>query len=396
MPNNRQARIGVAQVNALKPDEVLRDTEIKGFGARRRDGAPSYFLQTRVKGRLRWFTIGKHGSPWTPATARDEAIRLLRAIAVGEDPGTDKKQALRANTVTEAATLFMTRHGPRLAPRTQEEYQRLFDKTILPSFGSRRVYDLSAVEVERFHAGLIATPRKANFALAVLSKLMSWLETQKLRPKHSNPCSDIKRFRENRRERFLTQAELTRLGNVLAQAEREGETIYVVAAIRLLILTGARLSEILSLKWDYIDFDRGLIFLPKSKTGAKPIFLNETALQVLTATPRIQDNHHVIVGAAAGSHLVNLQKPWRRIRERAGLNDMRLHDLRHSFASFAAAQGASLLMIGKLLGHTQAQTTQRYAHLVADPVRNVAETVGKRLAPSIAPQSASKMLGHSS
>jgi integrase len=300
MSNSKQARIGVAQVNALKPDEMLRDTEIKGFGARRRDGAPSYFLQTRVKGRFRWFTIGKHGSPWTPATARDEAIRLLRAIAVGEDPGTDKRQAQRANTVAEAATLFMSRHGPRLAPRTREEYQRLFDKTILPAFGSRRIYDLSAVEVERFHAGLIATPRKANFALAVLSKLMSWLETQSLRPKHSNPCTDIKRFKENRRERFLMQAELDRLGRVLAEAEGEGETVvYVIAAIRLLILTGARLSEILTLRWDYIDFDRGLIFLPKSKTGAKPIFLNETAIQVLQAIPRI-DNPYVIIGAAAG------------------------------------------------------------------------------------------------
>ena len=135
-----------------------------------------------------------------------------------------------------------------------------------------------------------------------------------------------------------------------------------------------------------IDFGRGLIFLTHSKTGAKPIFLNETAILVLRATPRVEGNPYVIIGALPGSHLVNLQKAWRRIRERASLNEMRLHDLRHSFASFAAAQGASLLMIGKLLGHTQAQTTQRYAHLVADPVRNVAENVGARIAPSLVPR----------
>jgi integrase len=386
MAHHKQARIGVAQINALKPGEVLRDTDVKGFGARRRDGVPSYFLQTRIKGRLRWITIGKHGSPWTPAAARDEAVRLLRAIAAGEDPSAEKRQSLRAATIADAAALFMARHGPRLAERTRHDYQRLFDTTILPAFGSRRVHDLNAVEVDRFHSGMIATPRKANLAVAILSKLMNWLESQKLRPRHSNPCIDITRFKENHRERFLTQAELDRLGTVLAEAERAGENIYILAAIRLLILTGARLSEILTLKWDYIDFGRALIFLPQSKTGAKPIFLSETAIDVLRATPRVEGNPYVILGASTGSHLVNLQKAWRRLRTRARLDDVRLHDLRHSFASFAAAQGASLLMIGKLLGHTQAQTTQRYAHLVADPVRSIAENVGAQLAPSLGPR----------
>jgi integrase len=386
MAQARQVRIGLTHVNAIKNGEILRDTEVKGFGLRCRNGSSSYFLQTRVLGRLRWITIGKHGSPWTPATAREEAIRLLRAIAVGADPTVEKQQALRASTIKQAVTLFLNSHGPRLSRTTRNDYQRVFTNTILPAFGTRRVHDVSALEVERFHAGLVATPRKANLALAILSKLMNWLETQKLRPKHSNPCVDIIRFKENRRERFLTQAELQRLGIALVEAEEEGENIYAIAAIRLLILTGARLSEILTLKWSYIDFERALIFLPHSKTGAKPIFLNEAATQVLRAIPQIGSNPYVIVGAVASAHLVNLQKPWRRLRIRADLPEVRLHDLRHSFASFAAAQGASLLMIGKLLGHTQLRTTQRYAHLVNDPLRNVAETVGARLAPSLVPR----------
>jgi len=380
----RSVRIGVAQVQALKPDEILRDTEVKGFGVRRRADAVSYFLQTRVKGRLRWFTIGKHGAPWTPATARKEALRLLATVNQGNDPGADKKRALRTRTMTEAAQLFLSQHGPRLAPRTRQEYARVFEKILLPAFGARRIDDLKRSDVTRFHTAMQDTPRMANLALAILSKLMTWLEQHGDLPEHSNPCRLVARFKENHRERFLTREELDRLGVVLAEAEAAGDNPYVIAAIRLLILTGARLTEILTLRWEMLDFERSMIFLTKSKTGAKPIFLNTGAIDVLRAIPRIEGNPFVIVGASGGSHLINLQKPWRRLRARAGLGDVRLHDLRHSFASFAAAEGASLLMIGKLLGHTQAQTTQRYAHLVADPLRNVAETVGAKLA-SIAP-----------
>jgi len=170
---------------------------------------------------------------------------------------------------------------------------------------------------------------------------------------------------------------------VLQEAEEQGsESPYVIAAIRLLLLTGARLSEVLTLEWRYVDLARGLLFLPDSKTGQRPVFLNSGAIEVLQQLPRQPDNPYVIAGAGQGRHLVNLQKPWRRIRARAGIEDVRLHDLRHSFASIAAESGASLPLIGKLLGHTQMQTTQRYAHLVADPVKELSETVGAVLANS--------------
>ena len=224
------------------------------------------------------------------------------------------------------------------------------------------------------------TPRMANFCLAVLSKFMNWAEEKGLRPQFSNPVRGIRKYPENHRERFLTAEELQRLGESLDEELREHGDIYAVAAIRLLILTGARLSEILTLKWEYVDLDRGLLLLPNSKTGKKAIVLNAAARKVLEELPRLNGNPHVICGHKEGQHLVNLQKPWRRIRKRADIEDVRIHDLRHTFASLAARQGGSLPRIGALLGHSQMQTTQRYAHLIVDDVRQLDETVGDELA----------------
>ena len=164
-------------------------------------------------------------------------------------------------------------------------------------------------------------------------------------------------------------------------AERDGgETAFVIAAIRLLLFTGARLGEILGLRWNHVDFERACLRLPDSKTGQKVLYLSAPALEVLAGLPRLDGNPHVICGEREGAHLVNLEKPWRRLRARSGLDDVRLHDLRHSFASFGAAGGLSLPMIGKLLGHTQAATTERYAHLAADPIRAANEAIGERIA----------------
>ena len=234
-------------------------------------------------------------------------------------------------------------------------------------------------------------PYQANRVLALLSKFFNWCEKHGYRPDSSNPCRHIEKFKEQRRERFLSPLELARLGEALTEAETNDTTSpYVIAALRLLVLTGARLSEILTLKWSYVDYENNLLRLPDSKTGAKVIYVNAPALQILSDLPRLEGNPFVICGKREGARLINPQKPWRRIRKAAGLDDVRIHDLRHSFASVAAGSGQSLPVIGALLGHTQPQTTARYAHLAADPLRAASDAIGGRISDAMG--TATKMI----
>ena len=197
-----------------------------------------------------------------------------------------------------------------------------------------------------------------------------------LRPDGSNPCRHVKKFKEEKRERYLSADELARLGEVLRECEQEGlETQPTINLYRLLLLTGCRLSEIQTLKWDYVDFENAALHLPDSKSGSKTVHLGPPALKILIGIESIEGNPWVITGKLENTHLQEPQRPWRRIRARAGLDDVRIHDLRHTFASIAVSGGHGLPMIGKLLGHTQVQTTARYAHLATDPVKRAAADV---------------------
>jgi integrase len=190
----------------------------------------------------------------------------------------------------------------------------------------------------------------------------------------------VEKYSEVKRERFLSCEELAQLSTVLDdEATAGGSVPWIIGAIRLLIFTGARLNEVLTLRWDYVDLSRGMLLLPDSKTGKKTIYLNPPAIEVLRTLPKLQGNPYVICGGRKGEHLVNLEKPWRAIRAKAGFDDVRLHDLRHSYASVAAASGLSLPVIGKLLGHSQAQTTARYAHLSADPLQQANRRIGEEI-----------------
>jgi integrase len=393
-----RGKITKRSVDALKAaadsaEAVLWDSELKGFGVRvQRGDAKSYVLHYRVgTGRgapLRKLTIGRHGSPWTPETARKEAKTLLGMIEDGADPAADKMARREAPTIAELAERFLAEHAEaKRKGSTAAEYRRLLDKIILPALGRRKVADVTRADVTKLHHANRAAPYQANRLLAVLSKMFNLAERWGLRPDGSNPCRHAEKFAERKRERMLSPAELACLGEALAAYDGSP---YAVAAVKLLVFTGARLGEVLGLRWDWIDFERGEARLPDSKTGAKTLHLPPPARAVLAELLRFDGNPHVIAGAKVGAALVNLEKPWRAIRKAAGLDDVRLHDLRHAFASVAASSGMGLPIIGKMLGHTQAATTHRYAHLASDPVKAAAAAVAGKIAAAMGAGSGEK------
>lgn len=376
--NSFQAHINKTVVERLQPGDTVFDTSLKGFGVRRQKISASYFLKTSFRGKQKFITIGRHGLPWTPDTARRQAMALKA------DPSQALQKKEEHLTLNELVERFKQSHYTNIKPRTRRDYTSLLDKQILPNLGKLEIAKISRADVTRFHHKFAHTPRRANMALAVVSVIMSWAEEFGFREQNSNPCKGIKKFIENKRERYLSKEELSRLGKALNEAESTGKiSIYATAAIRLLILTGARRGEILTLKWEYIDYEKQVIRLPDSKTGAKTINLNEPTIEVLQSIPRQVSNPYVIVGKVHGQPMVNIYKPWDLVRKTAGLDDFRIHDIRHSFASIAAQKGASLLHIGKLLGHKKATTTERYAHLGDSSLRELNESLGQVIFTSI-------------
>ena len=378
----------VDAAKARKADSYLWDKELHGFGLKvTPTGSKVYLVQYQLggrKGRTRRVTIGRHGEI-TPTFARAEAKRLLGEIAAGRDPAAERDKTKADKLLGVVVDQFMAGHVSKLKPATVEEYQRLVRLYVKPRLQSRTIGDLKRLDIARLHHELSDKPYQANRVLAFLSAFFNWAEKHGLRPDGSNPCRHVEKYREGRRERFLSQAELSRLGDALREAEKDKTcSPWVIAAIRLLAFTGARRNEILTLRWEHVSEEHECLMLPDSKTGRKAIHLNAPALALLQSIPRLDGNPHVICGEKAGQHLVNLGKPWHRIRKAAQLDDVRLHDLRHSFASVAASGGQSLVVIGKMLGHSQPATTARYAHLADDPVKAASDAVGRHIAAAMA------------
>ncbi len=368
----------------VERDTVFWDRELTGFGVRvYPSGGKVYVAQARGPSGPKRVTIGRHGVLGAEQ-ARQRAALVIARVKAGEPPVPEPLAVKhRAGpTVGELAERFLEEYAAvRYKPGTLVWTRTVVGRYIVPEFGKLSLAAVERTQVVELHHRLHYTPSIANKVVRTLSLMYRLAEDWGLVPEGCNPCRSVVKYPQRKRERFLTDEEFTRLGQVLDDVETEGgASPATVAAIRLLMLTGCRKSEILTLRWEHVALDAGELRLPETKTGARVISLPPMAVKLLAGLPRDPDSPWVIPGRYPGTHLRELADAWKVIRTRAGLDDVRVHDLRHSFASRALALGESLPMIGKLLGHSQVETTARYAHLARDTVHESAARVAESLA----------------
>lgn len=368
------------QIEALEPSEkdyFVWDGELSGFGIRVfPTGRKQFVVQYRYGRISRRMSLGRFGAI-TPDQARGLAMEALVKLRNDIDPVAEKRAKRDALLVRELADRFDAEHiTVHLKASTAKEYRRNLKLFILPAIGHLRIIDVTRADVSKYHHDWRHRPYQANRNLEIISKMFNLAELWGLRPDGTNPRRHIKKYPEKKRERYFSAGELQAIGRVLAEMEVERiELPSAIAAIRLLLFTGCRLNEIMTLRWEHVDLTEHALRLPDSKTGAKVVHIGEAAVSVIQSIEHTVDNPWVIIGRNPGAHLTDLQPFWQRVRGRAGLKDARIHDLRHTFASVAVSNGQSLPMIGKLLGHTQVQTTARYAHLANEPVLVAANDV---------------------
>ena len=364
-------------------ETVFWDRELSGFGVRvYPSGSKVYLVQTRAGGKSRRVTIGRHGL-LSAEQARRKAAAVIAGIKAGEEPSRNGSAAPSGTgpAVAEIGERYMREHvAVRCKPTTARAYRHALDKFLLPTFGSLPLGAIGGDQVAALHYRLHKTPTMANRVVDMLSRLFNMAEAWGVALEGANPCRFVKKYPTRSCERFLSEEEFRRLGRVLSELEAEGKVMGSgIAALRLLMLTGCRRNEILTLRWEDMDLDAGELRLRDAKTGARSVALSPAARKVLATLPRLPHNPWVITGRGASRRMANLNAQWIVVRKRAGLEDVRIHDLRHSFASRALALGESLTMIGKLLGHRQVQTTARYAHLARESVKTSAARVAESI-----------------
>ena len=372
---------------SVDKDTVFWDRELTGFGVRvYPSGGKVYVAQARGPEGPKRITVGRHGVISADQARRRTALIIAR-VKAGEAPVPEPLAARLADgpTVAELAARYLEEHvAVRCKPKTAKTACTVVNRHIVPALGKLPLAAVGRKQVTALHHELCETPSMANMVIATLSQIFNMAEGWGLAPTSGNPCRFVVKYKERKRERFLTEAEFDRLGRVLSDAKTDGgASAPAVAAIRLLMLTGCRRNEILTLRWEEVDLEAHELRLGDGKTGARTVPLSPSAVKVFAGLPRVPGNPWVIPGQKPGTHMCDIAGAWETLRARAGLEDVRIHDLRHSFASRALALGESLPMIGKLLGHTQVETTARYAHLARDSVHESAARIADSIAADI-------------
>lgn len=397
-------RITKRNIDALKPtdkDFILWDDQLSGFGVRvKPSGIKSYFIQYRNdKGTSKRYTLGKHG-PLTPDMARDLALKEMgRVVSEKADPAKEKRDKLKERTLKELCELYLKEGCKHKKPATIDIDTGRIKRHIIPLLGRKKVTEVTRADVTKMRDDITAGKTSINErtdklrgrasvtggegtaarAVSLLSAIYTY-GISKDDGITNNPCKGVKISKGNKNKRYLSPKDFQDLAAALKEAE-EHEHPSALNAIRLLIFTGARKSEILTLQWSFIDFENACLHLPESKTGQKIIRLGAPALALLNEIPKEQGNPYVFTGHMKQRHFVGLTRVWHRIRKRReSLKDFRLHDLRHSFASIGVSGGLSLPIVGELLGHADSRTTQRYAHLSADPVKEAVDQISNKIA----------------
>lgn len=366
------------------------DTEVTGLMCRvYATGRASFLLFYRTQDNTsRKPKIGSFGE-LTVDQAREIAREWLHIVKQGGDPSKTRQSLRRAPTVEDLAERYLREHAvPKKKPSSVETDRANLRLHVLPRLGKLKVTAIGLDDVQSLHHAMRETTGAANRVLSLVSKMLNLAETWGWRSIGSNPCARVQRYKERKLHRDLNDLELRRLANVLQEAEGDDPTVALnptaIAAIRFLLFTGVRRSECLRLRWDEVDFERNVLRLRDSKTGSKIVPLNVAARTVLEGVPRDPENAYVFASPKnPGRPLHDINKPWMAVRERAGLGDVRLHDLRHNFATHAVGLQHSLPVIGSLLGHKSQATTQRYAELQLHPLQEASEKISQRLANSM-------------
>ena len=366
MPNLRLTKSRIEALEPRKSPYDVRDTELRGFGVRvLPSGGKRFFVHSQHEGRRVWKTVGDADGIGLEE-ARRQATKLLAAIR------RDEPMALAEERLFEAvAEEVFSRYGRNWKPRTMKVNRNYLRNQILPWFGGRNIADIDRQDVQRWFASLRTTPVAADRSAPVLSVIMRQAELYGYRPEGSNPCAGIRRYRRKGRERFLSEPELRRLGTVLDSHEARHPR--EVAFIRLVLLTGCRVSEIATLQWS--DYREGRLFLRDGKVGPRTVWLSSPARTVLAGLPRTGRWVFPSPQRRGPLSVTIFETFWRRVREEAGIADARLHDCRHTYASIAIMQGETVTATARLLGHNDAATTLKYAHLSDRPVREAADAL---------------------